>query len=122
MKLMKGAKHVIFPGLRSKVLAFVAENFNHLREADAFGELGIESMDEVVACETLTIRSEVDVLQAIVGWLKANNAAEDRNSDDVSNPAALGSSIGYAENLTKRIRRTSLSANDLPEIGLLARK
>lgn len=94
--------------LRQMAFEFVVDNFvdNFVGVSDVqeFGVLDITAMEEIVSCETLMVRSELDVLQAIILWFTAHYER----------------SVGMADNLAIHIRIDGMNVDDMREVWKVA--
>lgn len=75
-------------------------------------------MEDIVSCETLVVRNELDVLQSIISWLEAKNRLENNTENDVL-PIAT-TNIGNARKLTKHLNVNGLHADVLRQVARLA--
>lgn len=90
--------------LKRDALCFAADAFFSLRGGPSLFELDMALMEELVSCETLFVSSELDVLQAIISWLQADETR----------------SIEMAEKLADHIRISEMDLADLRLVGKLA--
>lgn len=95
----------------STILEFVAENFVRLCAPKAFDALDTESMELVLKCNCLLIRSELDVLRAYISWLDGKKNTPSQSNDSASRTE-----------LAKHIRIDRIGPDDLREAMLLAQK
>lgn len=111
----------------SKILTFLSKNFIRLCDLDALECLTIESLELVLKCDSLFVRSELDVLLAITSWLDANeNYTVEGNANSASragnaNSEIFAPRIDVSQRLTRNVRLSEMGADDLREVSLLAR-
>lgn len=119
---------------KTKALDVLATNFLDVSLTSSFALLDIDLVEEVLRKDDLKIRSELDVLNAIIRWLvncghevdqelrdeylRSNTLAVDSCGQEKGAPLA-GESINR---LTKHVRLQELSLSDLKEVVKLGRK
>lgn len=99
--------------LKRKALQCVEKEFVLLCESHALGAIDTKTMEEVARHPTFRVRSELDVLRAIVTWLDATTEEGDITEAE---RAVTG------EKPAKRLFIDKVGVDDLREVGNLAGK
>lgn len=110
------AHKFVSSGPEKKAFDFEASKFLLLCESDRFHALVVEAFEKVVLCHTLKVRSELDVLRAIINWSKMYSAKD--NDKEYSPSESTFTEI--AEKLSHHLRVDQIDPAQLCEVGKIA--
>lgn len=111
--------------LQGMIQLYIQNEFVRLCDSNAFGGIELKAMEKIVSSDSLVVRSELDVVRAIVSWLKS--MLEKQKGSDTSRSGSLETTM-HASNddpalkLIKYIRKDTMNVADFREMARLVQE